>query len=74
MMICSEKVMILGIKLVIVLKMNLIVSLFNNMKILEIKLRSCGDEATDFQSRKLPEAVPNSNCWSVILIDSALKK
>ena len=54
--------------------MNLIVSLFNNMKILEIKLRSCGDEATDFQSRKLPEAVPNSNCWSVILIDSALKK
>ena len=63
MMICSENVMIFGIKLVIVLKMNLVVSLFNNIKILEIKIRSCGDEATEFQSRKLPESVPNSNCW-----------
>ena len=66
MMICSENVMILGIKLVIVLKMNLIVSLFNNMKILEIKLRSCGD----FQSRKLPQIfkVENYLKQSLILI------
>ena len=33
-----------------------------------------GDEATDFQSRKLPETAANYNCWSVILIDFVLKK
>ena len=33
-----------------------------------------GNEAIDFHTRKIPEAGSNYNFWSVILIDSVLKK
>ena len=45
-----------------------------NKKILKTKIRSYGDEAPDFHTRKIPEAGCNYICWMVILIDSVLKK
>ena len=41
---------------------------------MKTKIRSYGDEATDFYSSKIPEAGCNYMCWSVLVIDSALKK
>lgn len=41
---------------------------------MKIKLRSCGDEITDFHVIKIPEAGPNYIFWLVTLIDSVLKK
>ena len=48
-------------------------SIFNK-KFLKIEISSYGDEATDFHTREIPEAGSNYICWSVILIDSVLKK
>ena len=41
---------------------------------MKTKIRSYGDETTDFYTRKIPEAGSSYICWSVILIDSVLKK
>lgn len=41
---------------------------------MKIKLRSCGDEITDFHVIKISEAGPNYIFWLVTLIDSVLKK
>ena len=45
-----------------------------NREFLKTKIRSYGDEATVFHARKVPEAGPNYIHWSVVLIDSVLKK
>ena len=41
---------------------------------LKSKIRSYEDEATDLHSRKRSEIDSNYICWSVVLIDSVLKK
>ena len=41
---------------------------------LETKLRTYVDEATDFHSRKIPQAGSIYSCWLVIIIDSVLNK
>ena len=43
-----------------------------NKNLLKTKIRSYGDEATDFHSGKIPEA--GYIYWSVILIDCVLKE
>ena len=42
-------------------------------KLWKTKIRSCNDETTDFQSRKIPKAGSNYICWSGIIMDSVLK-
>ena len=41
---------------------------------MKTKISFFGYEATDFHSRKIPEANCNYNCWLVTLIDSVLNK
>ena len=45
-----------------------------NNKILRTKIKSFGDEATDFHDKKFPEAGSSYACLAVILIDFVLKK
>ena len=41
---------------------------------MKTKIKSNGDEVTDFYDRKLPKMDSNHTCLAVISLDSALKK
>ena len=41
---------------------------------LKTKIKSCGDEATDFHDKKVPKIGSNYTSLAVILIDFVLKK
>lgn len=62
-----------GIKSVLALKKNDCEPIFIEKKLWKTKIRSCNDETTDFQSRKIPKAGSNYICWSGIIMDSVLK-
>ena len=52
----------------------MITNLFIVKKILKTKIKSDGDEVTDFYDKKLPKIDSNHICLAVISLDSALKK
>ena len=52
----------------------MITNLFIVKKILKTKIKSNGDEVTDFYDKKLPKTDSNHICLAVISLDSALKK
>ena len=41
---------------------------------MKTKVKSSGDEATDFHDKEMPKAGSNHTCLAVIMIDSVLKK
>ena len=41
---------------------------------MKTKVKSYGDEATDFHDKEMPKAGSNHTCLAVIMIDSVLKK
>ena len=41
---------------------------------MKTKVKSYGDEATDFHDKEMPKAGSNHTCLAVIIIDSVLKK
>ena len=41
---------------------------------LKTKIKSCGDESTDFDNKEIPTPGSNHTCLAVITIDSALKQ
>ena len=41
---------------------------------MKTKIKSHGDEVTDFYNKKIPKVGSNRNCFAVISLDSALKK
>ena len=41
---------------------------------MKTKIKSCGDEGTDFYVKKIPKANSDCICLALITIDSALKK
>ena len=43
-------------------------------KCLETKIKSCGDETTDFHDKKVPKVGSNYTCLAVIIIDFVLRK
>ena len=45
-----------------------------NKKFLKTKIKSHGDEVTDFYDKEIPIADSNDTCLAVISLDSALKK
>ena len=45
-----------------------------NKKLLKTKIKSYGEEATDFHDKEMFKASSNHICLAVITIDSALKK
>ena len=45
-----------------------------NEEFLKIKIKSYGDEVTDFYDKKIPKEDSNYICVAVISLDSALKK
>ena len=45
-----------------------------NKKILKTKIKSYGDESTDFSDKEIPKIGSNYNCLKVIVIDFVLKK
>ena len=45
-----------------------------NKKLLKTKIKSYGDEATDFHDKEMPKAGSNHTCLALIITDSALKK
>ena len=59
---------------VTVVKQNFIANPCTIKKVLKTKIRSYRDEATNFHAWNIPGAGSNYICWSVILIDSVLKK
>ena len=55
-------------------KKNLIASLSIIKNFLETKIKSHGDEVTDFYDKKIPKVNSNHTCLPVIRLDSALRK
>ena len=45
-----------------------------NKEFLKTKIKSHGDEVTDFYEKKVPQANSNHACSAVINLDSGLKK
>ena len=45
-----------------------------NKNYLKIKVKSHGNEVTDFRDKKIPKLDSNHTCLAVISLDSALKK
>ena len=45
-----------------------------NKEFLKTKIKSQGDEVTDFYDKKIPKVDSNHTCLAVISLDSALKK
>ena len=45
-----------------------------NKDFLKIKIKSHGDEVTDFYDKEIPKVDSNHICLAVISLDSALKK
>ena len=45
-----------------------------NKEFLKTKIKSHGDEVTDFYDKKVPKVDPNHTCLAVITLDSVLKK
>ena len=45
-----------------------------NKNFLKTKIKSYGDEVTDFYDKEIPKVDSNYTCLSVISLDSALKK
>ena len=41
---------------------------------MKIKIKSYGDEVTDFYDKKDPKVDSNHTCFAIITLDSALKK
>ena len=41
---------------------------------MKIKIKSYGDEVTNFKDKKLPKVNSNHTCLTIISLDSALKK
>ena len=41
---------------------------------MKTKIKSHGDEVTDFYDKKIPKVDSNHTCYTVINLDSALKK
>ena len=41
---------------------------------MQTKIKSCGDEATDFHNEEIPKTGSDYTCLAVINFDSALKK
>ena len=48
-------------------------SVYNNL-FLKTKIKSHGNEVTDFYKKEIPKVDSNYTCLSVISLDSALKK
>ena len=53
---------------------NLIASLSTIKNFLITKIKSDGDEVTDFYDKEIPKVHSNHTCLAVISLDSALKK
>ena len=49
-------------------------SLSKVRKSLKIKVKSHGDEVTDFYNKEIPKVDSNHTCLALISLDSALKK
>ena len=45
-----------------------------NKEFLKTKIKSHGDEVTDFYEKKVPQANSNHTCLAVINLDPGLKK
>ena len=45
-----------------------------NKEFLKTKIKSHGDEITDFSDKEIPKVDSNHTCLAVISLDSALKK
>ena len=45
-----------------------------NKEILKAKIKSHGDEVTDFYDKSIPKVDSNHTCLAVLSLDSALKK
>ena len=45
-----------------------------NKNFLKTKIKSYGDEVTDFYNKEIPKVVSNHTCLAVISLHSALKK
>ena len=58
----------------VISKKNLIASLSIIKNILKTKIKSHGDEVTDFCDKEIPNVDSNNTCLAVITLDSALEK
>ena len=56
------------------IKKNLIESLYTLNNFLKTKIKSLGDEVTDFYDKEIPKVRSNHTCFAVISWNSTLKK
>ena len=69
-----KKIILFGIKSVLILKKEFHSKPVYNEKILKTKIRSYGDEVTDFYNKEIHKVDSNHTCLAVVSLDSALKK
>ena len=69
-----KNIILFGIKSVLILKKEVDRKLVNNKKFLNPKIKSYGDEATDFHDKDIPKMDSNHTRLAVINVDFALKK
>ena len=68
-----KNIILFGTKSTLILKKNLIVSLSIINFFLKNKIKSYGDEVTDFFDKIIPKVDSNRTCLAVISLHSALK-
>ena len=68
-----KSLILFGIKSAQILKRNLIVNYLQE-KLLITKVKSYGDEATDFHNKEMPKINSDYTCSAVINVDSGFKK
>ena len=72
MMTCWKSIIIFKIESLLILKKNLITSLFI-INFLKTKIKSVGDEVTGLYNKEIPK-VDSNHCFAIISLGSALKK
>ena len=68
-----KSIILFEIKLALILKKKLVANLFTKI-FLKTKIKSYGDEATDFHDKEIPKVASDYTCLAVITIGSTLKK
>ena len=69
-----KNAILFGIKQALILKKEFNSRPVYNNNFLKIKIKSNGDEATDFHDKQIPQAGSDCTCLAIITIDSSLKK
>ena len=74
MMTYCKNAILFGIKQALILKKEFKSESVYNKKFLKTKIKSYGDEVTDFHHKQIPQTGSDCTCLAIITIDPSLRK